>query len=339
MSSLQSGNGLNANLENFELTDVVQLITQQTKSGILSVAGNDGTCSWSFDKGTLVDFSCNFNGGILNLKDILEHSKIIDKSYLIALYNNDNQVFTHTLEEALVKDNIIDRDELERINLRRLIESFIITLQWTRGSYKLIPTEKVKKHPFLRPQDANFIILEALRQIDEMVAIKKRLQPLDQIYETTLATDKNNSKKGDSFFTEGLNEQFDWGELEVYQLLDGKRPLQEIIELSITGQYHTCRTISDFLNRNIITSTTNETTYHFRKIPSSSQKQHMVAIALLILSGALLISAFITVKPVNSNSSNHPTLFSAIIDNLKADQKAMQRQAYNLLQKDKQHDE
>ena len=45
MSRAQTAKGLNADLENFELTDVMQLITQQVKCGILSVEGNDGKCS------------------------------------------------------------------------------------------------------------------------------------------------------------------------------------------------------------------------------------------------------------------------------------------------------
>lgn len=336
MSDLQVEKGLNANLENFELTDVIQLITQQLKSGILSVKGINGGCSWFFLRGSLVNFECHFPGHILELESILQQHGILDDKNLSSLLENDNPSSSHTLEEALIKNNLSNREELENINLHRLIESFIITLQWTKGRYKFIPTDNVKNHPFLAPQDANFIILESLRQIDEIAVIKKRLQPLEQVYETTLASSKyDSSETDDSLFLKGLKDQFDQREFQVYKLLNGERSLREILEISSTGQFHTCRTISDFLDRNIISSETTETEHQFSKSPERRQNRYLAGISLLILSCALIISTFIMARTISSTENGRkPTLFSAIIDNLIDDQWKTQAQVHKLLQVD-----
>lgn len=336
MNNTRVTKGLDANLENFELTDIMQLISQQVKSGVLTVKNGDDTCSWSFNEGALVDFDCEFSNHALELKEILKQSNILDDSQLISLHKDNYLDSDHDLEKILVSKNISNREELEKTNLRRLIESFIITLQWTKGRYKFIPANKINHHPFLAPQDANFIILESLRQIDEMAVMKKRLQPLDRIFENSLTlSDDESSGVNDILLQEGLKDQFDQGEFEVYKLFDGRRDLQEIIETSITGQLHSCDTIINFIDRNIVALATTETGHQLRKSPEPLQVRNLTGIALLILSGALLLSTFLTVGFDNGRGIlKHPTLFSAIIDNLKADRLNIQKQVRELLKQD-----
>ena len=158
MSPSSVSKGLNANLENFELTDVMQLITQQVKCGILSVEGDDGSCSWSFNEGSLVDFNCHFPGHSLDLETILVKGGHLNEQRFLSLLEKHASSPAHGLERALVKNGVINREDLEKLNLRRLIESFIITLQWVKGRYKFIPTSEVKTHAFLPPQDTNIVI-------------------------------------------------------------------------------------------------------------------------------------------------------------------------------------
>ncbi len=324
--------GLNADLENFELTDIMQLITQQVKCGILSVDGDDGSCSWSFMDGSLVDFNYHFPEHALDLKTILIKGGHLDERRFPSLLNEDASTPDHSFEKTLVKNSIIDQKELEKTNLRLLIETFIITLQWTKGRYKFIPTSEVKNHPFLPPQDTNFIILEALRQIDEMMVMKKRLLPLERVYETTLVLNSDESSaKDDSLFQEGLAKQFDRDEFGVYKLLDGKHSLTEVLNISILGQFNTCRIILDFLDRGIITPKASGSSKPDRsKVLDSST--HFTGISLLLLSGALIITIFVSSwhykKP---KKEKIPTFFTAIIDNLLADQLQIREQARKLL--------
>ena len=107
----------------------MQLITQQVKGGILSVEGDDGNCSWAFKEGSLVDFNCHFPGHSLDLESILIKGCQQEEQRFLAFLEEHASNPTHALERALIKNEIISRDELEKLNLRRLIESFIITLQ------------------------------------------------------------------------------------------------------------------------------------------------------------------------------------------------------------------
>lgn len=332
MSQINKSKGLNADLENFELTDVMQLITQQVKCGILSVENSNSRCSWSFNEGYLVDFDCHFIEHDLDLKTILTGNGQIDEQRILALQEKGQLKNPHELEKELIQEGLISRSELEKTNLRRLIESFIITLQWTKGKYKFLPTSEIKRHDYFPPQDTNFIILEALRQIDEMAVMKKRLLPLERIFESTLVLNSDESSgKDDSLFQEGLESQFDQDELGVYKLLDGRRTLAEILNISRIGQFHTCRIILDFFDRGIITPRISA-----RAQPANSKSlnsSNFAGTALIILSGAIMISFFIATGAHNRlKKERAPTFFSAIIDNLKAEQQSIKDQARKLLQ-------
>lgn len=241
--------GLNADLENFELTDVMQLITQQVKCGVLSVEGEDGRCAWFFTDGSLVNFDCSFPKHLLGLRDLLNASGQHTGKRSGSLPENSDQEINLAWE--MVKSSRLTPTELNRINLRRLIESFIITLQWKKGAYKFVPTSEVRKNPFLDPQDTNFIILEALRQIDELAVMKKRLEPLKRVFTTTLAA-SHEDIQNQPLFEKSLEDQFDPDQLEIYQLFDGKRNLEEILTHNSIGQFHACGIILDFFERGII---------------------------------------------------------------------------------------
>ena len=256
---------------------------------------------------------------------------LVDEQQLLS-FTEKGLSSDNVLEKELVKNKIINREELAKINLRRLIESFIITLQWSKGSYRFIPTSEVKNHSFLPPQDTNFIILEALRQIDEMAVMKKRLLPLERVFESTLALNSDESSlQDDSLFQEGLEDQFNQDELGVYKLINGKRSLAEVLNISTIGQFHTCRVLLDFFERGIISPRVGGRDNKV-EIKSTKSYQHLTGIALLLLSCSVIISIFVSGWFYdNPKKMNNPTFFAAIIDNLKAEQEMAREQARELL--------
>ncbi|MCD6293017.1 MAG: hypothetical protein J7M09_06135, partial [Deltaproteobacteria bacterium] len=139
------------------------------------------------------------------------------------------------------------------------------------------------------------------------------------------------SAEDSSLFQEGMKKQFDQDELGIYKLIDGKRSLTEVLNISTIGQFHTSRIVLDFLDRGIITPKTSGYS-DYRPIKSSKSNNYLAGIALLLLGGALLISVAISIWNFERpRKDKKPTFFSAIIDNLRADQQEVRKQARELL--------
>lgn len=327
--------GFNADLEHFELTDIMQLITQQVKSGILTVKSKEGNCSWSFCDGQLVGFSCHFPSHSIDLESILVKSGMMKRRQFDQLVERHGCRSTIELERALVKDELVTPEKLEEINLRRLIETFIISLQWTKGQYRFIPTTEITSQEFFTPQDVNFVILEALRQIDEMAIMEERLKPLDRRFEPALdlieATPGQDGQEI-SFGKLGLDRQFDLDELEVYNLFNGLRTLEEILNISTLGRFHTCRIILNFLDRGIITPPTGELSSYRQKLTQTKFYQYSAASVLVLFCLCLLASIILAAG--NLNTRTRKDFFHTLVNNVKAVQEKQLLQAQELLLRD-----
>jgi hypothetical protein len=325
--------GFNADLEHFELTDIMQLITQQVKSGILAVKGKEGNCSWSFNDGQLVGFSCHFPNHSIDLESILIKSGMMTRRQFDQLVERHGCRSTIELERALIENELLTREKLEEINLRRLIETFIITLQWTKGQYRFIPTTEIASQEFFPHQDANFVMLEALRQIDEMAIMEERLQPLDRCFETALSLAAETSGQGDqesTFIQQGLDKQFNADELEVYNLFNGFRTLEEILNVSTLGRFHTCRIILNFLDRGIITPPAGDLVNYRNKFNQSKLYQYTASCTLVIFCICLLVSILMAGNELSHRARKN--FFQTLINNIHAIQEKERLQALELLQ-------
>jgi hypothetical protein len=335
MNDTSMNKGLNADLENFELTDIMQLITQQVKCGALTVENGPNRCSWFFDDGKLINFEAHFPDFSVDLESILIKSGHLTRSQCEHLQEKHPTNSSLELEKVLLREKLITREKLENINLHRLIETFIITLQWRRGHYEFIPTGEVGEYGFFPPQDTNFVILEALRQIDEMAVMKKRLGALDRVFETTLtqAVDSEHlDEKEKKLFTEGLQDQFDRDELEVYLLFDGQRSVEDVLNSSSLGQFNTYRIILDFLDREILAPPAGDL-----QVQESSKKgngffRYSPAFVLITLNLSLVCAlAFFASGYRFGQKESQPTFIQAIIENIKTDQEKSKIAARRLL--------
>ncbi len=324
--------GFNADLEHFELTDIMQLITQQLKSGILTVKSKEGNCSWSFSDGQLVGFSCHFPNYSIDLESILVNSGLLKRRQFEQLVERHSCRSTLDLEKALIEEELITREKLEEINLRRLIETFIICLQWTKGQYRFIPTTEITSQEFFTPQDANFVTLEALRQIDEMAIMEERLQPLDRRFKTALnliEEDAATDKPGKAAPQPGPSPQFDLDELEVYNLFDGRRSLDEILNISTLGRFHTCRIVINFLDRGIIVPPTGELAGYRDKLSQIKFYQYATAFTLVVFCLCLLVSIFLAGSSLTTRARKN--FFHTLVGNIRSVQKKQQDMARDLL--------
>ena len=325
--------GFNADLEHFELTDIMQLIAQQVKSGILTVKGPEGNCSWSFNDGQLVGFSCHFPNHSIDLESILVKSGMMKRRQFDQLIERHSCRSTIELERALVEEELVTREKLEEINLRRLIETFIITLQWTKGQYRFIPTSEITEQEFFQPQDANFVMLEALRQIDEMAIMEERLQPLNRRFETALSlAEESHDLEGhqdSTFIKQGLDKQFNLDELEVYNLFNGFRTLEEILNISTLGRFHTCRIILNFLDRGIITPPAGDLVNYRDRLSQSKLYQYTVSATLVIFCFCLLASIFLAGRDLSNRARKN--FFQTLVNNILTVQENQRIEARKLL--------
>jgi len=228
---------------------VLQLISQQQKTGILSVESDDGSCSWSFRDGLLVGMTVNLSDNKFDLQELLLKAGRLQPKEALQLRQEQLRLQA-SLEQVLINRKILDREELAALNQTRLFELLTHVLGWKKGSYTFQVSGSLHYTPFLPPQQSDFVLLEILRQMDEMHQFEKTISSEYTIFEplSTFAEDVD-----DDFFNLEISSQLPAAEQQILSLVREGLPVQDIIDKSLQGRYNVYRTLCYFLEKGIIT--------------------------------------------------------------------------------------
>lgn len=245
---MNATNELKGYLGGFDLTDVFQLISQQQKTGILTVKSTAGEIALSFKNGQIVGMNPSMKNQEFDLGQMLRASEKISTSR----FNNLRQEQIRRnifLEQILVEHEIMSAEEIGSLNLLRIFEALACILRWKQGSYTFQPTAILHETPYLPIQQSDFVLFEILRQMDEFAVFEQQIPSLNTVYESvsTFAAETD-----DNLFSEDLKKRLPIEEQNVLELVNGNNTVQDIIDKSLLGHYNVYRILHSFLESGII---------------------------------------------------------------------------------------
>ena len=266
------------NLKDFPLPDVMNFIVQAAGTGELELEGKDqDKVIVKFEEGRLVSAepigpraekervgSLLVRGGLitpLQLKEVLR----IQKETL------------QKLGHILIRKGLIRKEDLRDILQVQVKETMFHLFQWEEGHYRFRKAKSMDyDHDLYTPQDANNMIMEGVRMVDEWPGIRKRIPSTGMVFRKSLAyasltLDETEEKEQRQRKEEqevdmsnlddllaGLGkaeeppepppgrivpgkEQITRQHAVVFNLIDGKRSIEDIVYLGRLGEFDTCR--------------------------------------------------------------------------------------------------
>jgi hypothetical protein len=233
-------------LGGFDLTDVLQLISQHQKTGTLRVEHGEEWCVLRFENGRFVGLSCSFAGGYLDLGEMLVAGGLLLPRQLQDLRQQELRQGT-AFDDLLTGGKIISADRLAELNQVRLYEALAVILRWKSGSYRFTPGRDAGRSPFFNPQPADFVVLEILRQLDEMEVLRQQVGPPEQLFEvlTTFAG-------GEVLFGDEIDEQYDETERGILAALRRGATVAESRDTTMCGTYRAYRSIAAFIANGLV---------------------------------------------------------------------------------------
>ncbi|MQA89766.1 MAG: DUF4388 domain-containing protein [Gemmatimonas sp.] len=205
---------IRGSLSEASIADVVQLLAIGRKTGCLAVAGRNSLGRIYFDEGIIAHAS------ILNrndrLGDMLVRSRRLDPIELASALAEQNGSEGPRLGETLVRRGLVSAEEIERM-IRIQIEEAVYTLfTWTRGSFHFEPDELPHPSDIRVALNAENVLLEGARRVDEWALIEKRIPSSEMVF----SLDRTH---GDPEATSLTDEQ-----RGIIPLLDGSRSVTDI---------------------------------------------------------------------------------------------------------------
>jgi hypothetical protein len=232
---------LQGNLEDFSLVEILQLIAVQRKSGVLRLTSEAASAVLFFEKGNIVALTDRREREKKSdqLLEFLSNTGKLNKEQVEQVYAIRGQS-KKELPEIIINGGYMSAKQLtEAVEqlARELLPSLVV---WKKGTYLFSGDEKtVSRLYFKVPMRTEALLMDCMRRIDESARMRELYSPSLILRATEAA------------HPEELEEH----EKRVLGLVDGKKPIYDIVVKSRLGEFRTYEILDHLVEIGLIETT------------------------------------------------------------------------------------
>ena len=152
-----------------------------------------------------------------------------------------------SLESVLSKNQAVRNEDLSAV-LRLLISETVYGLfKWTGGNFRFEAREVVSDPHLLEPINAEFLLLDVLRMVDEWPLLADRI-PASQMVLRKVNEMATLEMLAGSAWADKRSFQME----VIYELINGQRTISDIIDQSFVGEFETCKNLITLMDAGMI---------------------------------------------------------------------------------------
>lgn len=239
---------LQGTLKDFSITEILQLIGQQLKTGVLKVTRGKNLVEIYFVDGMIVHVYSNYRGKKDLIGEILVKAKLITEEQLERVLRIQKETLKY-LGEILVELKLLTKEDVLKVISTQIYETIYDLFWWEDGifNFDLKLVESYKKIPFALSTEQ--VLLNILRMVDEWSEIEKKIFSPHLVFKKTKPVEEHvESLYPQSIVKEKLNSEQEL----IYNLVDGERTVQEIIDRSLLGKFNASEILVELLEMGLI---------------------------------------------------------------------------------------
>jgi hypothetical protein len=247
---------LRGTLKDFGIADILQLIAQQQKTGVLHLKNRDDEVHISFKDGLVVRAQSVSRKRKDLLGDMLVRAELISEKDLTFALEEQRRTLKR-LGEVLVASAAITRERLREMAHLQTSEILYKLFTWNAGTYEFegVDVEADPDSPSIRSES---VLMEGFRRVDEWPMIRKRIPSSRMSFERVkdppaTVEAAHDDVDIDAAFggaavsaagpaTVGPNEK------RVFELVLPGRTVDKIVDLSRCGEFEACKALFVLLN-------------------------------------------------------------------------------------------
>ncbi len=257
---------LKGTLKDFGIAEILQLIGQQAKSGVLHLESRDDVIHIAISEGNVVRAESSGRKARERLGNMLVRAEIITADELAYALEAQKRSLRR-LGDVLVQLNLVSKQDLREMTALQTTETIFRLFHWKSGTYEFEPGDVEWDRETVTPLRAESALMEGFRQVDEWPLIHRKISSIAMTFERTRSleperagahrSEKKNGddvdaafdgfggepevKKGD-FASLGKNER------RCHELAQPGRTLEKIVDLSRLGEFETCKALLNLVN-------------------------------------------------------------------------------------------
>jgi len=267
---------LEGTLRDFSFADILQLISLQRKTGVLTLKSDENVTTVSFINGNIVGASTlNQHTEDLIGLILLKRGEVEDGELKEALQRQEETL--QRLGRILIDHGVVTIDTVRSALQQQILQIVYRIFRWNDGDYHFSQESDIDyDRELTEPMAADHIIMEGARMTDEWPFIEQRLPDRNVIFiqvepdrelSVVEPTDDDFDDLGFSFSdtpreqpdskVEPAQGQVTPDQMAVYRLVDGLDDAHEVILASPLIEFETCRALADLLEMHLIRERTN----------------------------------------------------------------------------------
>jgi hypothetical protein len=271
---------LKGTLRDFGISEILQLIGQQKKSGTLVVTGPQSVVTVLFDGGQIVDAATKPAVPEYDLGMMMTRAGLIHPAQL-EMAQAQSKESLQPLELVLLKTKAAAEEDLREMKRLRHLEILYDLFLWKDGEYEFEagPVNYLTK--LVIPASSEQVLMDGYRVKDEWPELAQKIPDLNLRFRRA---------PGDFSSIDRLDPEDD----RIYRLLDGQRTVQDIIFLGRRGKFETLKALARLLERGRIEAVESTKAGLRRSAPAASRMRALAffgaffVLALLMLNGVRL---------------------------------------------------
>ena len=308
-------------LRDFKVPDILQLISYQRKSGLLTFTSDNAFITLVFEKGFIVGVDSfpkkiELRSGSVLVKQDLISEEMLDRALSIQKRTNQK------IGEILLSMGLIGESTISEALHTQATEIILSLFKWKKGEYNFKVMEVIEPSmKIIEPLSTDNIIMEGVQMLDEWPQIVGLIPDENIVFEPS---------EIDSYKIEIINEHEDpktdsekvyltEGELGVLKFINGENSVLNLVEMGLFNKYKVYKSIYNLLKKDIIQKKENKVEDEIeqeliaQKRVVAGKKMNLFQILYLIILLIILTLTFFTpMKPFDSTD-----IFG--IDTLKTD--------------------
>ncbi|MCC7203299.1 MAG: DUF4388 domain-containing protein [Nitrospirae bacterium] len=233
---------LEGSIKEFGLAEILQLISMQKKSGVVSISHKSESTKLHFDNGQLVFATAISGGETKRLGEILKSAGKMTEDQ-VAESLRKQEITKERIGNVFVSSGHVSTDEVKEALQQQLMEVIFHVLRWKDGYYKFTACEIDYDREFQITVQTDFILMEGSRMVDEWGLIEARIPSSNIVFSQT--------ERGAEI--EHLFSRLSPDEITVYNLVDGSRDITDILNVAEMPQFPLYRIMLTLLMSGLIT--------------------------------------------------------------------------------------
>jgi hypothetical protein len=241
-------------LKDFKVPDILQLISLQKKTGILTFTSTDGFITLIFQNGFIVGVDSFPKKLEMRVGSVLVKQDYISEEMLqraLTIQKRTNQ----KIGEILLGMGLIGKDTIKDSLRTQAVEIVLSLFKWKKGEYNFKVMEYLDEGMrIIEPIATDNLIMEGVQMLDEWPLIKEVVPDDHMVFEPVPVDSKNIEivDEHEEFQDNGELIYLTETEANLLKYVNGKNSVRELVELGVFTQYKVYKNLYNLVRKSII---------------------------------------------------------------------------------------